>query len=96
MVGSSPEVERIVAEIYNYVLSAQVRYVKMDMTHPFLEQTFLNVAIFNRSLNRFAESMLMFKRLETLQKETYGEDTPLLLLTWKNLGICCLGTGQSE
>ena len=60
------EIKRVIAEIYNFVMSAQVKYVKQDMKHPFLENTYLNVAIFNRTVKSFGESLMMWKRLETL------------------------------
>jgi len=40
----------------------------MDMKHPFLEGTYLNIAVFNRSMKKFGDSLMMWKRLETLQK----------------------------
>lgn len=39
---------------------------------------------------------MMFKRLETLQKQIYGEMNICLLYTYKNIGTCYLGIGQSE
>lgn len=66
------------------------------MKHPFLEQTYVNVAIFNRSLKKFSESLMTWKRLEELQKDLYGEKSSVLLFTWKNIGTCYLGIGQSE
>lgn len=66
------------------------------MRHPFLEQTYLNIAIFNRSMKKYADSLMMWKRLEALQKDLYGEDNRILIFTWKNIGTCYLGTGQME
>jgi hypothetical protein len=91
----SLEYFNVLSEIYTFVISAQIKYCQMNMKHPFLEQTFLNIAIYNRSIKKFSDSMLMWKRLEALQKEVYGQDCSLLLMTWKNLGICCLGVGQT-
>jgi len=87
---------RVVSEVYTHVISAQARYCKMNMRHPFLEQTFFNIAIFNRGLKKMSEALLMFKRLEALQKDLYGEESQLLVITWKNIGTCYLGVGQSE
>jgi len=87
------ELKRIIAEIYTYVLSAQVKYCKLDMRHPFLESTYLNIGIFNRSMKKFGESLMMFKRLEALQKQVYGDDNISLLYTYKNIGTCYLGIG---
>lgn len=53
-----------ITEIYSFVLSSQIKYVKFDMKHPFLESTYLNVAIFNRTLQRYGEALMMFKRME--------------------------------
>ena len=94
--GVSVEILRIVSEIYVYVISAQMRYCKMNQNHPFLEQTYLNIALFNRSLQKFSESKMMWLRLESLQKEMYGENHHLLQFTWKNLGICFLGLGLNS
>ena len=90
------ELKKIISEIYSYVLTSQVKYCKFDMKHPFLEATFLNVAIFHRSLKKYGESLMMFKRLEQLQKQIYGEMNICLLYTYKNIGTCYLGIGQSE
>lgn len=87
---------RVVSEIYSYVLTAQVKYCRYNMKHPFLEQSYLNMGIFNRSLKKFGESLRTWQRLEELQKDLYGERSPVLLFTWKNLGTCCLGLGQSD
>ena len=87
---------RVVSEIYSYVLTSQVKYCKYNMKHPFLEQTYVNVAIFNRSLKKFSESLPTWKRLEELQKDLYGEKSAVLIFTWKNIGTCYLGIGQSE
>ena len=53
----------------------------------------MNVAIFNRSLKKFGESLMTWKRLEELQKDLYGERSYVLLFTWKNIGTCYLGIG---
>lgn len=90
------ELLSMVSEIYTYVISAQVKYCKMDMKHPFLEQTYLNIAIFNRSMKKFADSLQMWKLLEALQKEMYGEISYNLLFTYKNIGTCFLGVGNSD
>ena len=90
------EIKRVIAEIYTYVISAQVNYVKLNMKHPFLESTYLNLALFNRGMQKFGESLMMWKRLESLQKELYGPDSLSLLHTYKNIGTCYLGVGQSE
>ena len=90
------EILRTISVIYTFVLSAQAAYCNMDMRHPFLEQTYMNVAIFNRSMKKYADSLIMFKRLETLQRAMYGEENPLLLFVLKNIGNCYLGLGDSE
>ena len=90
------ELLSMVSEIYTYVISAQVKYCKMDMKHPFLEQTYLNIAIFNRSMKKFADSLQMWKLLEGLQNDMYGENSYNLLFTYKNIGTCFLGVGNSE
>ena len=66
------------------------------MRHPFLEQTYLNIAIFNRSMKKYADALMMWKRLEALQVDLYGEDSITHLYTWKNIGTCYLGIGKSE
>lgn len=90
------EVLSVVSEIYTYVISAQVQYCKRNMKHPFLEQTFMNIAIFNRSMKKFADSLQMWKLLEGLQKDMYGEDSYNMMFTWKNIGTCFLGIGNSD
>ena len=60
------ELKRVISEIYHFVLGAQVKYCKLDMKHPFLENTYMNVAIFNRTMKSFGESLMMWKRLESL------------------------------
>ena len=55
----------------------------------------MNLAIFNRTLRKFGESLIFWKKLENLQKEVYGEKSIVLFFTWKNLGTCYLGIGSS-
>ena len=90
------ELKKVVAEILTYVVSAQVQYCKMNMKHPFLEQTYMNIGIFNRSTKKFGEALMMWKRLESLQKDLYGENSLQLLYTYKNIGTCYLGISQGD
>jgi len=90
------ELKRVVAEIYSYVIAAQVKYCKGDMKHPFFEQTYLNIAMFNRGMRKHADALAIWQRLEALQRELYGEESPLLLHTLKNIGTCYTGLGKSE
>jgi len=94
--GVNVELKKIVAEIYTFVIGAQVKYCKLNMKHPFLESTYLNIAIFNRTMKKFGDSLMMWKRLEALQKSLYGNDSMSLLYTYKNIGTCYLGIGNSE
>lgn len=66
------------------------------MKHPFLENTYLNIAIFNRSNKKFGEALMMWKRLESLQKDIYGDKSMTLLYTYKNIGTSYMGIGDSE
>ena len=61
-----------------------------------MEQTYICIAMFNRNLKRYAESLAMWKELEALQVDAYGADSMVLLFTWKNIGTCYMGTGKSE
>lgn len=90
------QLKSTILEIYSYVLAAQVKYCKFDMRHPFLESTYLNVAIFHRSDKRYSEALMMFKRLETLQKTFYGDKNICLLYTFKNIGVCQLALGNKN
>ena len=47
-------------------------------------------------MKKFADSLQMWKLLENLQKEAYGEDSYSLLFTYKNIGTCFLGVGNSD
>lgn len=90
------ELKKTVAEILTYVVSAQVQYCKMNMKHPFLEQTYMNIGIFNRSTKKFGEALMMWKRLEALQKDLYGDSALQLLYTYQNIGTCYLGISQGD
>jgi tetratricopeptide (TPR) repeat protein len=61
-----------------------------------MEQTYISIAMFNRNLKRYSESLAMWKELEALQVDNYGEDSIVLLFTWKNIGTCYMGLGKSE
>ena len=39
---------------------------------------------------------MMWKRLLGLQKESYGEESRVIVFTLKNVGTCYLGIGQAE
>ncbi len=36
---------------------------------------------------------MMFKKLENLQRDLYGDDNEMIIFTLKNIGICYLGLG---
>ena len=67
------EVLKAAETMYNFVLNSQTKYCKMDTKHPFLMKTYQNVAVFYRTIKNYQESLLMWKRLEILQKELYGD-----------------------
>lgn len=90
------QLKGIVSEILTYVLAAQVKYCQLNMRHPFMEQTYLDIGMFNKSMKRYGEGLMMWKRLEALQQDIYGEDSHNLVFTTRNIGACYLGLGQTE
>lgn len=55
------ELVEIIKQIYQYVFYAQLEYCKMDQSHPFLEQTYLNIAIFKRECKNYLESLSLWQ-----------------------------------
>jgi Tfp pilus assembly protein PilF len=47
-------------------------------------------------MKKYADALMMWKRLEALQTELYGDKVITHLYTWKNIGTCYLGIGKSE
>ena len=47
-------------------------------------------------MKKYAESLAMWKSLEALQKDIYGENSMVLLFTLKNLGVCYMGIGNTQ
>lgn len=71
------------ARLYQYVVGYQKAYVRGNEKHPYLEQTFINAGIFNRSIKRYSEAETMFRKAEALQRAVYGEGSETLVYTIK-------------
>ncbi len=82
--------------ILSYVMQKQLEYVNMSKYHPFLEQTLTNLAILRRSSQQYFESLQMWEWLKNIQESIYGEDSEVLIYTYKNIGICYLALGIPE
>ena len=83
---SAESAERILA----YVMTKQLEYVEGHRAHPFLEQTITNLAIFKRSQQEFSVSLQLWEQLRRIQEAVYGEDSEVIIYTYKNIGICYL------
>lgn len=79
--------------ILTYVLQKQLEYVDYNKSHPFLEQTVFNLAIYYRSEQILRMSLQMWEFLRKIQEEMYGPDNEVLVYTHKNIGVCYLGLG---
>lgn len=79
--------------ILTYVMMKQLEYVEGSRTHPFLEQTVTNLAIFKRSQQDFHVSLQLWEQLKRIQEQVYGEDNEVIIYTYKNIGICYLALG---
>lgn len=90
--ASADSAERILS----YVLQKQTEYCENCKTHPFLEQTIINLAIFYRSQQQYQISLSMWQNLLKIQEQVYGLNSEVLIYTMKNLGICYLALGVPE
>lgn len=79
--------------ILSYVMMRQLEYVEGNRTHPFLEQTVINLAIFKRSQQDYSVSLQMWEQLRKIQEAVYGPDNEVIIYTYKNIGICYLALG---
>ena len=50
-------------KVFQSTLSAQLRYVKGQKDHPFLEQTYMHLGILHRTIKQFNSAMFMFQQL---------------------------------
>lgn len=71
------------SRLYQYVLNYQRKYVGGNEIHPYLEQTYINIGIFNRTLKRYNEAERMFRLAEALQRAVYGDTHEVLVYTLK-------------
>lgn len=67
-----------------------------EQDHPFLEQTYLHMAVLHKALNNVNSSLYMWERVLKVHQRIYGENSYLLSADYKNIGVCKLGVGRVE
>lgn len=83
-------------KVLQSTLSAQLRYVKGQKDHPFLEQTYMHLGILHRTIKQFTSAFFMFQQLLNTQKRIYGEDSDILIFAYKNCGLCLLANADPK
>eukprot|EP00347_Sterkiella_histriomuscorum_P004219 403361289 len=82
--------------ILSYVFSKQLQYCENDSTHPFMEQTILNLAIHFRANEQYMGALSLFNTLKGIQQKMFGVEAEALVYTYKNIGLCYLAIQNSE
>lgn len=77
-------------------MKKQLVYVEGEQDHPFLEQTYMHMAVMYKAINNINSSMIMWRSLLKIHQRVYGENSYLLSADYKNIGIWELGLGQVE
>ena len=67
-----------------------------NTTHPFLEQTVLNLAIYYRSNESYNAAYQLFNQLKNIQENMFGPEGESLVYTYKNIGVCLLALQESK
>jgi tetratricopeptide (TPR) repeat protein len=81
---------------FSGTMNKQLRYVEEEKDHPFLEQTFMHLALLYKALRRIQESLGMWELLLGVHKRTYGDKQYYLASDFKNIGTCLLGLNNPE
>ena len=87
-------------------MKKQLKYVGDEPDHPFLEQTYMHMAVMYKNIQNLASgkfssnscdiATIMFKNLLAIHKRVYGESSYTLAADYKNIGTCQIGIGQAN
>ena len=75
-------------------LKKQLLYVDNEEDHPFLEQSYIHLAVLYKTMGNIALSLAMWQSSLKVHKRQYGETSYLLSSDYKNIGMWQLGLGQ--
>lgn len=64
----------------------QLKYVGEEHDHPFLEQTYMHMAVMYKTMNNLNSSAIMWKNLLKIHERVYGEGSYTLGADYKNIG----------
>ena len=77
-------------------LKKQLIYVDNEQNHPFLEQTYLHMAILYKSINNINSSLVMWEKVLKVHQRIYGDNSFFLSADYKNIGVWLLGVGKVQ
>lgn len=75
-------------------MKKQLVYVEEEKDHPFLEQTYMHMAVMYKTINNLNTSAVMWKNLLNCHKRAYGDNSHVLAPDYKNIGTCELGINK--
>lgn len=77
-------------------MKKQIAYTGNEANHPFLEQTYMHMAIMYKNINNLGSSLVMWRSLMNVHIRQYGEYSHILAADYKNIGTCQIGLGQPK
>lgn len=77
-------------------MNKQLKYVEEEKDHPFLEQTFMHLALLYKTLRQIQQSLAMWELLLGVHMRTYGDKQYYLASDYKNIGTCLLGLNRPQ
>lgn len=67
-------------------MKKQISYTGNEADHPFLEQTYMHMAIMYKNINNLGSSLVMWRSLLNVHIRQYGEHSHILAADYKNIG----------
>ncbi len=80
---------------FSGTLNKQLKYCGEE-DHPFLEQTYMHLALLYKTLKNLNAAYQMWLNLLKVHKRCYGEKTHFLASDYKNIGTCELGLNRPD
>lgn len=81
---------------FHGTMQKQLKYVGEVADHPFLEQTYLHLALLYKQLKNLNASLTMWQNLKKVHERQFGENKHYLSSDLKNIGTCQLGLNKAD
>jgi tetratricopeptide (TPR) repeat protein len=81
---------------FTNTMKKQIEYVEDEKDHPFLEQTYMHMAVMYKQIGNLNSSNIMWKNLLRTHQRLYGDNNHILSADYKNIGTWEIGIGATQ